>query len=455
MDFRSRRLEALLGGRLEAITYQELAALRDNPNAAEGEDLDYKRELTAKDEESKEEFAKDVVAFANRLGGVLIVGMADAKGIPSLVVDSDVSDAHQRHLMQVAAKRITPPVRLEMRAVHNPAIPHRGFLLIAVPRSPQAPHAILGAPVNAAEQALRFPRRSGSRTEWLTETAVATSYYRRFAAVTETEHRLDTIEGEALSVLPQSNRPHLLLALTPEIPGDMPITQASYERYRDELRRWHSLMSLLTGRSFYDVRIGARRIAATNAGGAAVRCELHRDGSGAFIVRLREEPVVDGDQYHSVEPSDLVLSLLSGLQLLGSHARDRAAALGTLIIRASLMESPHTHPLGPLKPPAMTPFPPVRLEWVDRSGFRDNLSSQECSYAHAEAAALPDDLADGGAGLVQTAALLADELVQAFGLAEVGPVSLQGEIREASWSSHYREAVVRWAEQHHIPVVRP
>ena len=453
MDFRSRRLETLLGGRLDAITYQELAALKDNPEAAEGEDLDYKRELTARDDEGKEEFAKDVVAFANHLGGVLIVGMADARGIPSQVVDSDVSDAHQRHLLQVAARRIAPPVRLEMRAVHNPATPHLGFLLIAVQRSSQAPHAIVGAPITAAEQALRFPRRSGSRTEWLTETAVATAYYRRFAAVTETERRLDTIEREALSALPQSNRPHLLVALTAEVPGDMPITQASYERYRDELRRWNSLMSILKGTRFHEVRIGARRIAAANPGGASVRCELHRDGSGAFVVRLQEKPV-DSGEYHSVEPSELVLSLISGLQLLGSHARDRAAALGTLIIRASLMDSPHTHPLGPSKP-AMTPFPPVRLERVDRNGFRDNLSSQECSYAHAEAAAILDDLADGGAGLVQTAALIADELVQGFGLAEVGPVNVRGEIREDSWSSRYREAVVRWADEHQIPVVHP
>lgn len=454
MDFRSRRLEALLGGRLDAVTYQELAGLKDNPDAAEGEDLDYKRELTAKDDEGKEEFAKDVVAFANHLGGVLIVGMADTQGIPSQVVDSDVSDAHQRHLLQVAAKRITPPVRLEMRAVHNPETPHIGFLLIAVQRSPQAPHAILGTPIKAAEQALRFPRRSGSRTEWLTETAVATAYYRRFAAVTEIGRRLDTIEREALSALPPTNRPHLLVALTPEIPGDMPITQASYERYRDELRRWHSLRERLTGMRLSDVRIGARRITAANSAAAAVRCELHRDGSGAFVVRLQEKPVDIGDQYHSVEPSDLVLSLLSGLHLLGSHARDRAAALGPLIIRASLMESPHTHPLGPPQP-AMTPFPPIRLEWVDRFGFPENLSTQECSYAHAEAAALLDDLADEGAGLVQSAALLADELVQAFGLAEAGPVSVQGEIREASWSSRYREAVISWAGQHHIPVVRP
>ncbi|MEV7770123.1 ATP-binding protein [Kitasatospora sp. NPDC086791] len=454
MDFRSRRLEALFGGRLDYITYQDIADVVDNPDAAEYEDLDYKRELTAKDEEGKEEFAKDVVSFANHLGGLIVVGLADAKGIPSQVFDSDVSDAHQRHLRQVAARRIAPAVRLEMRAVHNPEKQGRGFLLIAVPRSPHTPHAILGAPIKAAEEALRFPRRSGSRTEWLTETAIATAYYRRIATAAEQEHRLDGIEREALAALPPSNRPHLLVVLAPEGAGDMPIDQASFERYRTELKTWPTLITM-PGSTFADVRIGARRI--TAEGGyptGSVRCELHKDGSGAFLVRLREDPDIEnGEQYHGVDPSDLVLSLLSALHLIGAHARDRTAALDTAIIRAALIEAPHTHPRGPKQPP-MTPFPSIQIERTDMTGFRRRLSSQACAYAHAEAAGFLNDLADGGQGLVQTASLLADELVQAFGLAEAPPLTRQGEIREAGWSRQHRADIVAWAQQHDVPVLQ-
>ncbi|MFC9183312.1 hypothetical protein ACFTZJ_21885 [Streptomyces globisporus] len=46
------------------------------------------------------------------------------------------------------------------------------------------------------------------------------------------------------------------------------------------------------------------------------------------------------------------------------------------------------------------------------------MSTQACAYADAEAAALVDDLADGGTELVQAASLIADELVQAFGIPE-------------------------------------
>ncbi|WNO76851.1 hypothetical protein [Streptomyces sp. AM8-1-1] len=43
MTFRSRRLEELLGGTLDAITQADVAALVGHPDAAEAEDLDYKQ----------------------------------------------------------------------------------------------------------------------------------------------------------------------------------------------------------------------------------------------------------------------------------------------------------------------------------------------------------------------------------------------------------------------------
>ncbi|MGX1266814.1 hypothetical protein RKD18_000008 [Streptomyces phaeoluteigriseus] len=43
-------------------------------------------------------------------------------------------------------------------------------------RSPYAPHAITAPPTRPSREALRYPRRGGSQTEWLTETDVATAY---------------------------------------------------------------------------------------------------------------------------------------------------------------------------------------------------------------------------------------------------------------------------------------
>lgn len=75
MSFRSRRLEALFGGPLRESTYEQIASLVGVEEATEAEDLDYKQQLAAADPKGKEELAKDVCAFANHIGGVLVVGL--------------------------------------------------------------------------------------------------------------------------------------------------------------------------------------------------------------------------------------------------------------------------------------------------------------------------------------------------------------------------------------------
>ncbi|MBF9072520.1 AlbA family DNA-binding domain-containing protein [Streptacidiphilus fuscans] len=454
MDFRSRRIEGLLGKSLDIVTYHEIASLEGNPDAAEAEDLDWKRQLLAQGPEGKEEFAKDIVSFANHLGGVILVGMADAKGIPSAVMDSDVSDAHKRHLEGVAATSTAPPVRIQLRSVHNPASPGQGFLIIAVPKSPQAPHAVTAPPVKETGQALRYPRRSGSRTRWLSESEVATAYYGRLAAVADRERRLEEIERELLSSLPASNIPHLIVALTPEVPGDMLLSQESFARYRDHLRAWPTSLGADSEQHYRDVRIGSRRLVVVDGqegGYVFQRGELHRDGSGAFAARIRFHERTQGiSKYNSVGPGALVYWLLTGLHLLGVHSRDRAAAIGTAVIRASVVDAPHSHPRGPAQP-AMSPMLPLRMEIMDPDGFSLGESERPCAYAVSQAVTFLDNLAEGGVGLVQAAALLADELVQAHGIPEVPSITGAGEIRVSGWGGGLPPEISRWAEQHNVP----
>ncbi|MEU2372994.1 helix-turn-helix domain-containing protein [Streptomyces pseudogriseolus] len=103
MVTRLRRLEGLLGGRLNDVDYSSIAELVGNTDAAEGEDLDYKRERYDSGNEGREELAKDVAAFANHTGGLLVLGMAEKKGVRSRVFDVDLDDRHLRHIRQVIA----------------------------------------------------------------------------------------------------------------------------------------------------------------------------------------------------------------------------------------------------------------------------------------------------------------------------------------------------------------
>lgn len=452
MLYRSRRLEALFGGPLGSVSYAELAALVDNPEAAEAEDLDYKRELTADDDRKREESAKDLAAFANHIGGVLIVGMAEARGIPSKVMDTDVSDQLRRHLQQVAAANTAPPVRFDMRAVPNPRpeAGGRGLLLIAVPRSPHGPHAVTAPPTTPTQKALRYPRRAASRTDWLSETDVATAYHRRFAAGADRSARLDTVERELLSALPLDGYPHLIVALTPEIPGEMVLNSESFDRYRTELQG----VSLLIQEedAFTAIRVGSRRLIATDGHPDGMshhsHCELHRDGSGTFAQRVPLRFMdIDYKRFTWLPPDLMVWLLMSALNILALHARDRTGATGTALIRAALVQSPPRQPDDPNR--RAFPFPLI----VDYGVDEVPLSTQSCTHADGEAVALLDDLAIEGPALVQATSQLADEIVQAFGIAEALPVTPAGELRQAGWGVSLRNAMTKWARAHGINVV--
>ncbi|MGW3579838.1 AlbA family DNA-binding domain-containing protein [Streptomyces rubiginosohelvolus] len=451
MLYRSRRLEALFGGPLGSVSYAELAALVHNPEAAEAEDLDYKREVRADDDKKKEEFAKDLAAFANHIGGVLIVGMAEARGVPSKVMDTDVSDQLRRHLQQVAAANTAPPVRFDMRAVPNPdpEAGGRGLLLIAVPRSPHGPHAVTAPPTTPTQKALRYPRRAASKTDWLSETDVATAYQRRFAAGADRSTRLDAVERELLSALPPNGYPHLIVTLTPEISGEMMVNSDSFDRYRAELQS----VSLLIQEedAFTTIRVGSRRLIATDGHRDGwshhCHCELHRDGSGTFAQRVPLRVMdIDCERFTWLPPDLLVWLLMSALNILALHARDRTGASGTALIRAVLVQSPARPDDRGIR---ASPFPLI----VDYGADEVPLSTQSCTYADGEAVAPLDDLATEGPALVQATSRLADEIVQAFGIAEAPPITPAGELRQAGWGIPLRRAMTEWARAHDINVV--
>ncbi|CAM5288584.1 hypothetical protein SFIMM107S_04120 [Streptomyces griseus] len=246
----------------------------------------------------------------------------------------------------------------------------------AVPRSPHGPHAVTTPQVKASEKALHYPRRTGSRTDWLTETDVATAYRRRFTEVADRGQCLLDVEKEALAGLPASNMPKLLVIMTPEVPGDMPINHKSFERPRRDI---------IQGLFFERVRIGSRRLIATSYERTMnyQHCELHRDGSGAWISGIPVQTVMsEGTEFNYADINVVVDELQNMLELLAAHARDRAGVSGTMLVKAALCEAPHRHLLGPGRPHP-NPMLTFRID------------------ADAEAAALVDDLADGGTELVQ------------------------------------------------------
>lgn len=275
MVTRLTRLVGLLGRRLDNVDYDCITALVGNSEAAESEDLDYKRSHYATDDKGREELAKDVAAFANHTGGLLILGMAENKGVPSMVFDVDLDDTHLRRIRQTIANNTAPPVSYEPIPVPNPSSPNAGFLLLAVPRSPYGPHAVTAPPTKPSRDSLRYPLRGGSTTEWLTETDVSTAYRARFTSAAERDQRLADIEEDVVGALVRRTTPHLIVTVVPEQAGDMVIDSDRFARYKEELLATELLLGQGV-RNFGRVTVGPRRLIVTEGGSRySARAELH------------------------------------------------------------------------------------------------------------------------------------------------------------------------------------
>lgn len=452
MVTRLGRLERLLGGRLDELNYRSIADLVDTPEAAESEDLDYKRDHYRKDDCGREELAKDIASFANRSGGLLVLGMAENKGVPSKVFDVDLDDAHLRHIRQVIAASTAPPIPYDAIPVHNPDAPGTGFLLLAVPRSPAGPHAVTAPPTGRTQTALRYPRRGGSRTEWLTETDVATAYRARFTAASERDQRLADVEAELVDALATRTTPQLIVTLIPEQAGDMVIDSERFARYEQELQATQLRLGQ-PGATFGQITVGPRRLIVSEGNGRySARAELHRDGSATIAVPLNGRIWVDDyeeAELHTAEPGDVVYPLLCALPFLATHARDRAAANGLAHASATLVADMATHPtqarvFDPERPDTV----PFRVDRIDPTTGRPRPFTLGFSpYATADAGVLLDDLADCERGLLQATAVLADELLQAYGYPETGLITRSGELNPAAFSQHNTGAVAQWAQQ--------
>ncbi|MEU9412365.1 ATP-binding protein [Streptomyces sp. NPDC048281] len=451
MVTRLRRIEDLLDRRLDMLDHSSIADLVDNPSAAEHEDLDYKRTHYSTDDKGTGELAKDLAAFANHTGGLIILGMADNRGVPSKVFDIDLDDQHLRRIRQAIASNTAPQVPYEAIPVPNPQAPGTGFLLLAVPRSPYGPHAVT-MPARASQGTLRYPRRAGSDTEWLTETDVATAYRARFAATAERDQRLVSVEEDLVDALAERTTPHLVVALAPEVPGDMVIDSDRFTQYSREIETTE--LYLGQGHTMFGrPSVGPRRLIATEGtGDRAARAELHRDGSGAIGLALHTHESLAGDfvDLQVAEPGEVVYQLLCALPFLADHARDRAAASGTALVKAVLVGDMADHPAHTKPSRHARTTLPFRVDPLDPSGQRFQAWALACQYAHADATVLLDEIADRGRGLLEATAVLADELLQAFGYPENMVISRTGQLRRGRFTDRNSGAMERWARKHGV-----
>lgn len=389
---RSRRLEVLLGAPLDAVDAEHIKALVD-VGAAEAFDLDYKRAHYGRSDAEKRNLCGDVAALANTAGGLIIIGIAeDDQARAAAAPGVEVTDAEVARIRQIVAGGVSPLPAFDVITVVDSDAPGHGFVLIAVPRSVLAPHAIL------VNEALRFPARNGATTHYLSEPEVAAAYRARLVSASQRVDRVEAIESDIVGRLDLTDAPWIVITLVPELPGDFAISHASFSEFENAMRAIR-LVPLDGGRDpLCRMEVGHQRLWADDSirlegprpyGAAA---ELHTDGAGALALRMH-------DIRASVQPADpssdtlsdegLAAAIMFGLELLAQHAGERAHASGTAALRATV-------------------FPRSTAQATsigyDRRGFPSVAGRPVAAPAMASTYAPINDLSDGGPELVAVTA---------------------------------------------------
>ena len=438
---RSRRLEGLLGGPIDATTVERVGALVDL-HVTEAFDLDFKEKHYGRSDSEKRDLAGDVAALANTAGGVIIIGIAeDEQARAAAAPGVEVSDGDVARIRQVVASGVSPLPAFDVISVLDDAIPGTGFVLIAVPRSVLAPHAVL------INDALRFPTRNGATTRYLSEPEVAAAYRARLMSAALRGERVEQVEAEVIAHLDLSEEPWMVITLVPDLPGDFTISSASFADFETAARSVQIVPLDGGGCSFQRFDVGHQRLRADDSmrtedpypWSAAI--EFHTDGTGAAALKLydiRANVHPPDPQTHTLSDEGVAAAILWALQYLAREASDRAHTSGTAALRATVL-----------------PSAAVQQTWLghSRGGFSRANGRPVASVPSASTFASINELADGGPALVAAAARLHHEIGHSFGIPELPQLTLDGELVWPFWNHDRRPYVKPWAEANGVSII--
>lgn len=433
------RVEALLGGSIDPSLPGEAIDRLVAEGVAEFEQLDFKREMYKADPTGRAELAKDVAAFANQVGGLLVCGVADVKGVASKTMPWPASDADVRHVHSVVATYCSPLPHVEAFVVTSTAGAD-GYLLIAVAPSPWGPHAV------SEGESLNFPVRNGSATRYLRQPELADRYRNRFDSAASQISRLDDVVGEAADEM-HRHAPWTYVATVPNVLGHRSITAST----RSETARW-MFQEAWRGPLDRDIftesqSIGVGRVVTAfrsqpGAPAKGLYAELHADGSG-FAAYQADPAQFDSDvnlwMLGENESADLAVALTA---LVAQHAArwagqpgDGVAEMGILAVEGDppapqmALGGERRHTFGPLTDRRVVAGPRSRHS-IDLGAASSDVTE-----------------------LLVTARILLTSTVQAFGVAEVEHFDAEGQIRPSRFGADWSPVAAAWARRHGAKII--
>jgi hypothetical protein len=131
-------ISELFSGKITEQTIQNLI----NEGVEEFKHLDYKSELKLNTDREKKEFARDVSAFANSGGGILIFGVREEGHRPVEIVGIDLRDISKEKMENVILSCISPKISKQIVPV-TLAEANRQVFVIIIDQSTNAPHMVI------------------------------------------------------------------------------------------------------------------------------------------------------------------------------------------------------------------------------------------------------------------------------------------------------------------------
>lgn len=131
---------SIFGKPLVKVTEKDLKKLIAN-KVPESVHLDYKAKAYGDTDEEIKEFLKDVSAFANAQGGLLLIGIKEENSMPVEIIGIDNADEESRRIIQLCESSIQERIqRLNTHII--PLENGRAVLAVEVPPSIGKPHMV-------------------------------------------------------------------------------------------------------------------------------------------------------------------------------------------------------------------------------------------------------------------------------------------------------------------------